>query len=247
MLAAFFRRHLYFLSILVIPASFVVLVYIYAPSRPPQGALFFRTLTQQNTSNLEAAALSISPSSGNYNVGDTITISLLVNTSDKSINAVAGKINFPVDKLEVTSISKSNSILTLWVEDPSYSNKDGVISFSGVSPSPGFNGPAGQVISIVFKVKAEGDAVIETKEAQVLANDGLGTDILTDVSPSKVSLVKPVLKNSDINGDNKVDLTDMSILVGNFGTGKNQKFDLNGDGKVDIRDLSILAAKWTPK
>ena len=44
---------------------------------------------------------------------------------------------------------------------------------------------------------------------------------------------------------NKVDLIDVSILLANYGTPKNKTVDLNGDGKVDVKDLSILLSRWS--
>jgi len=45
----------------------------------------------------------------------------------------------------------------------------------------------------------------------------------------------------DINGDGIVDVTDMGILLNNFGcTGSGCAGDLNGDGVVDVVDLGIL-------
>ena len=98
-----------------------------------------------------------------------------------------------------------------------------------------------------FKVKSEGDAVIGIEDAQVLANDGFGTDILATTTPTHLTLLKPKIKReiADINEDGRVDLIDVSILLSNWGTPKNQRADLNGDGRVDIKELSILLSKWS--
>jgi hypothetical protein len=51
----------------------------------------------------------------------------------------------------------------------------------------------------------------------------------------------------DIDGDNKVDAIDFSILAYWYKrtlTGRGLKADLNHDGKVDARDFSILAYYW---
>ena len=54
--------------------------------------------------------------------------------------------------------------------------------------------------------------------------------------------VNPNLQG-DLNGDNKVTIADLSILLSNFNkTGDTA--DLNGDGKVTIADLSILLSNW---
>ena len=50
----------------------------------------------------------------------------------------------------------------------------------------------------------------------------------------------------DVNGDDNVDATDLSMLLFDFGKtgGYNLGSDINGDGKVDATDLSILIANY---
>jgi hypothetical protein len=48
----------------------------------------------------------------------------------------------------------------------------------------------------------------------------------------------------DLNGDGRVNLTDFSILLFNWGN-INQKADLNSNGKVDLPDFSIMMFYWT--
>ena len=50
-------------------------------------------------------------------------------------------------------------------------------------------------------------------------------------------------KSADLNGDGKVNIFDLSILLRNWG--RSGQGDLNGDGKVNIFDLSILLRGWT--
>lgn len=47
----------------------------------------------------------------------------------------------------------------------------------------------------------------------------------------------------DLNGDGKVDLTDLSMLLSKYNTA-GPVGDLNGSGKVDLTDLSILLSKF---
>ena len=47
----------------------------------------------------------------------------------------------------------------------------------------------------------------------------------------------------DLNADNKVDITDMSILLSNYGT-SNSAADINGDGSVNVLDMSILLSNY---
>ncbi|MCX6810980.1 MAG: hypothetical protein NTY30_04620 [Candidatus Berkelbacteria bacterium] len=53
----------------------------------------------------------------------------------------------------------------------------------------------------------------------------------------------PVRKSGDANGDNAIDLLDLSILATWWGT-TNTDADFNHDGTVDLLDLSILASAW---
>lgn len=104
------------------------------------------------------------------------------------MNAASGVISFPQDKLEVTSLSKSGSIFSLWVQEPSFSNSAGIINFEGIVLNPGFTGAAGKITTISFKVKAAGPALLNFSSGSVLANDGKGTNILTSLGNAQFSL-----------------------------------------------------------
>jgi hypothetical protein len=138
-----------------------------------------------------AASLSLVPQSGAFSVGQSFTETVYISSPDESMNAAQGTISFPTDKLSVLSVSKSNSIMTLWPQDPSFSNKDGVINFGGIRVNPGFQGSMGDVITITFDVKNTGKADISFVSGSILANDGKGTNILSGMNNSLVSLVAP--------------------------------------------------------
>ena len=73
----------------------------------------------------------------------------------------------------------------------------------------------------------------------VLSNAG-GDSIVSET----FTTLSAVGKQGDVNGDGKVDATDLSMLISDFG--KNGVFasDINGDGKVDATDLSILISNF---
>src|SRR3989344_7191998 len=104
----------------------------------------------------DAATLYFSPSSGDFTVGNILNVSILVNTQGKAINNAEVIINFPASLLEVISISKSGSIFTLWVEEPVLSNSAGTVTFNGGLPTPGFNGTAGKLLDVVFRIRNSG-------------------------------------------------------------------------------------------
>ena len=61
--------------------------------------------------NVFAADLNLSPSSGTYKVGDTITVKILLSTGGESANAVSGSLKFSQDILSLNSVSKSGSLI----------------------------------------------------------------------------------------------------------------------------------------
>jgi hypothetical protein len=136
----------------------------------------------------DAATLYFSPSSGSYTVGSTLSTSVYVSSADQAMNAASGVISFPQDKLEVTSLSKSGSIFTLWVQEPSFLNSVGTINFEGIVLNPGFSGATGKILTANFKVKVAGVATLNFSSGSVLANDGKGTNILTSLGNVQFSL-----------------------------------------------------------
>lgn len=137
-----------------------------------------------------AATLGLLPANATVGIDSTITETVLVSSTDQAMNAISGTISFPANLLQVVSVSKANSVLSLWVQDPTFSNTDGTISFSGVVPNPGYTGNRGQVFSIQFRGKKAGTApVLFSPSPQVLANDGNGTDILTGTNSAVITVI----------------------------------------------------------
>jgi hypothetical protein len=138
-----------------------------------------------------AASLSFDRTSGSYAVGSTIVTTITVGSSDKAVNAVSGTVSFPSNQLEVVSVSKSHSLISLWVVEPSFSNSAGTINFEGISLNPGYTGQGGAILTVTFRVKAVGTAVLSYSTASVLANDGLGTEILQSRGSATYQLTEP--------------------------------------------------------
>ncbi len=120
-----------------------------------------------------------SPSAKGITPGTTFTVNVLMNTGGQAINAAEATIAFPSDLLSLQSISKSGSVFTLWAVEPGGSNSSGKVMFSGGLPSPGFSGSSGRILSLVFRAAKTGSAKLTISGAQLLANDGLGTNILS--------------------------------------------------------------------
>lgn len=131
--------------------------------------------------NAASATLFLSPPSGTYNFGDTFSVSIKVNTGGETINAAEGTLIFNPAEIRVVSISKSDSIFTLWTSEPAFSNSLGNIVFGGGTPT-NFSGNSGTIIKINFQGKAVATSQVNFSSGSVLAADGKGTNILATMS-----------------------------------------------------------------
>lgn len=136
--------------------------------------------------NAASASMFLTPTASSYSVGQTFPVAVKVNTGGASINAAEGKVSYDPQRLSVVSISKSESIFSLWTDEPADSS--GIIKFGGGVPNPGFTGSAGNIISIMFKAREPGDTTVNFISGAVLANDGKGTNILSNLGGSNYSI-----------------------------------------------------------
>lgn len=136
----------------------------------------------------EAARVYLAPAASSVTVGNIVTVNAYVSTEGVAVNNGEAVIQFPTDLLQVVSVSKSASIFSLWVEEPTYSNSAGRVSFNGGITNPGYNGTAGQMVSITFRATAPGTASLLFGDTAVRANDGLGTNVLTTKTGSTLTL-----------------------------------------------------------
>ena len=92
---------------------------------------------------------------------------------------------------------------------------------------------------------------LEEKEhrarAQALSRDGQQSPFSQTLSFLVVKKGKMVCNGADLNFDNKINLTDFSILLYYWGqkNPNNICVDINQDGRVDLVDFSIMMYFWT--
>jgi hypothetical protein len=142
--------------------------------------VFFIALTfyVTGTNFVEAASLSLSPSTGVYTANEIFSVRVVVNTRGKPINAADGTLSFNPRELSVVSVNRSGSIFNLWVSEPAFSNGAGTINFSGGLPS-GYTGGSGNIMTVTFRAAGASTARVSFTKGSVLANDGRGTNVLT--------------------------------------------------------------------
>jgi hypothetical protein len=133
-----------------------------------------------------AADLYILPSNKDLNVGDNLNIAVYVDSIDQAMNAVSFRISYPEDLLKFVSLSKTGTIINLWVQEPRGGN--GEVSAEGIVLNPGFTGSKGKILNITFKALNSGKADLSFISGTVLANDGLGTNILKNMRGGSYSI-----------------------------------------------------------
>lgn len=147
-------------------------------------ATFFCFFNEAAATTLEARPLTIV-----RNTGETFTVSLYVTTSGTAVNAVSGALVFPRDTVDFVSVSREGSVVSIWPEEPVYKDLSdtGSVNFEGVILG-GFSGKEGKIVSVVLRAKKPGVADLKITEASVLANDGLGTNLLATIIPSTLTI-----------------------------------------------------------
>jgi hypothetical protein len=118
------------------------------------------------------------------NVDQTFPLELHLSSGGRSVNAVGIVLTFNPRYLEVTNMTTVESFCSFYTEN-SFDNIKGEIHISCGAPSPGFRGDS-SLLLINMRGKNLGQTVINTKSqgAQILANDGKGTNLLGGSLPS---------------------------------------------------------------
>jgi len=134
----------------------------------------------------QAATLSISPTSGTFEVGDRVTARVIV-SSDLPVNAISGVVSIP-QIFVVESVSKANSILNFWVSEPNFSRGAGTLHFEGVALG-GYTQRTGTIVTFILRAEREGTGTINFQSGQVLANDGQGTNLTSGFGSSSFTVI----------------------------------------------------------
>lgn len=134
-----------------------------------------------------AATLSVATSRATYAIGDTVVARVYVGSAGQASNAFSGSVTLP-SVVDFTNVSVEGSIVSFWVQQPSYVSLAHQVSFSGVAMNPGFIGDRGLILTITARAKSAGTDSFSIVNGSVLANDGNGTQILTSVANVSITV-----------------------------------------------------------
>lgn len=153
---------------------------------------FFLLLVLSLPGQADAATITASPASGEYQANQTFTVQFRVDPQEDDVNAVEASMSFDSDVLQVVSLSKDSSVFSLWTTEPEFSNSAGRITFGGGSPSP-FSAPS-TVLTATFRAQANGTGSLNFDDVSILIADGQGTDAFsgaTDASYTVAAAAAP--------------------------------------------------------
>jgi hypothetical protein len=142
-----------------------------------------------------AAELFMEPQKGELGPGSEQKVTLRLGVEDVCVNTVEAIVSFPQDYLQIENVFTGNSLLHIWVEQPSNQdlaqiNRTGRLHLAGGIPGgycgriPGDPGESDIIAEIIFSVPGmvmpEKDrselVVFYSRDTRVLLNDGQGTE-----------------------------------------------------------------------
>jgi len=155
-----------------------------------------------------ASTLYMDPATASYGPGDVFLVDLKINTEKNCINTIETGLNFPKDYLQVLEFISGDSLINIWLKNPSKddiikANKEGVLKFSGGIPGgycgriPGDPGDSNIIGRVAFSIpgmivgdkKEDNLSINILKSSKVLLNDGLGTEDKLDLKDLKIEFL----------------------------------------------------------
>ncbi len=202
----------------------------------------------------QGSFIRLAPSATTVLQGERFSIDIYAN-AHVPVNAVDVTIEYLPEAIEVLSVDKAQSVLTIWTKEPEITTN--TIALSGGTFRRGF---IGEHLLATIKVQAKytGKTEFMVKNAELLAGDGKGTPVsvtgIGDASkksfviydenedPAKITANIGVKITADIDGDGEVTLRDISSFMASWHT-KDVTYDFNSDGRMNFVDFSIILAK----
>lgn len=161
--------------------------------------VFWWTLPHES----EAALLYFDPNEVEVHRGDTVTLGLRLDTdADECVNTVDAVIHYD-ESVRAVDVSRGQSILNIWVEDPVINEAERTIKFAGGIPGgycgriPGDPSLTNVVLELVFRSPGfsvgggdnQSARVWIDEASQVLLHDGFGTNAPLSLQDTRIVLL----------------------------------------------------------
>ncbi|KKR81510.1 MAG: hypothetical protein UU73_C0001G0009 [Candidatus Daviesbacteria bacterium GW2011_GWA1_41_61] len=124
----------------------------------------------------------IIPTKGQYLLGEVFPVKIEVTGIKTAVNTIQADLGFDPRVVEVTQVSTEGSFANIFIQKV-INNNEGYVRLTGGLPNPGFSQLQGTFATVYFRGKTPGPVKIKfLPTSLVLANDGLGTDVLKDLA-----------------------------------------------------------------
>jgi hypothetical protein len=204
--------------------------------------------------NSEVSYIRLTASNSLVEEGDRFSVDVFA-YAHVPVNAVDVTLRFDGDTVEVVSVDRGQSVLTIWTEDPIIeANK---ITLRGGTFRKGFLGEH-RLATVELRAKKTGKSNFSADSVILLAGDGRGTPVTVAKSsessaslyiydesqtPSDIAVDVQISIVTDIDGDGTVGFNDLSAFMSAW-VSKQTAYDFNGDGKMSFRDFSIILSDY---
>ncbi len=128
---------------------------------------------------VNGSELLITPPSGVFEVGDSVTVRVMLNPDEYSVNAAEGEILVP-HGLTIEEISTENSVFNIWTEEPNLKQEERIIFFSGGRATPVANNSE-ELFSITFKSSRAEIQRLRIASGAVMVADGTGNNVISNI------------------------------------------------------------------
>lgn len=211
-------------------------------------------LTASVISSSDVSYVRLAVSEPVVEAGEQVSVDVFA-YAHEPVNAVDITLSFESSALEVVSVDRGQSVLTIWTEEPVI-EADRVIMRGGTFRRGFVNEHL--IATVNFKAVETGSKSIVASDVLLLAGDGQGSavDIAETVDnevslfifdentdPESIAINTRVQVVTDIDGDGTVSLTDISSFMSAW-SNKSKIYDFNGDKRMTLRDFSIILADF---
>lgn len=212
------------------------------------GFVIFLGAAAINSNN--ASYIRLEASESVIKAGDSFSLDVFA-YAHVPVNAVDVTLRFDRDAVSVSRVDRGESVLTIWTEDPII--EDDKVILRGGTFRKGFLGEH-KIATIKLVASKTGQSEFTTANVLLLAGDGKGTPVKVaeatgsklnlyvydeNQAPENIGVVAAVSVVTDLNGDGKVGLTDISSFLADWSS-KDKIHDFNGDGRMSFQDFSII-------
>lgn len=139
------------------------------------------------------STLSLEPNTNTFDINSEQALAIRLASGGEAINAIDVTLDYDPTALEVTDIRMDESFCdSRFILKKEIDNTKGQVTLTCGLPSPGFSGELGTAAKLIIKPLKVGDFSVrfdDSGKVRVLANDGLGTNVLRKTTDAHLRVI----------------------------------------------------------